>query len=528
MQTAQELWQSALGRLRNTLEEFIITHWISKAKPIGVNGTVLVLSVPSQFFSDWLRNHYSDEMAQAIKDASQGKVTGVTFEIEAAPASKPETSTPKDATAPSPMATAAMATQRTIRPRMSFQRHFEHPGNSSARRLAEFIAQDQPPGAICKILILWGKSGCGKTALAEAMESAFKRKNRGLSTAGVSVPEWYRSLQAMWERKRKGEEVSQGNTYNRHACFAHFVRFEDIHILDGNKTKSQEEFFGIIKALCEANDGINRQMVITSQLAPGEIKGLNDEQRTLLNSGISIEIKPPNYQARKGFLEWLACQWGNIIVDDDCLEWLARNELDFRSLTGAINQLRTLCSVFDSEVAISQLDLFDDPESKHRITLAKAQELLNGRKGQQPKPKQTDKKRQPRGGEPKKVGEIVTVMGTNSATETTEPAMPRQRRPEEVTMELIKQVVMEHFDIRPADFYDRKKTAREFSQPRQMAMYLCHTLVQPQPSWQEIGDEFRREHATVMHAVRSVQKRMAATPEEGRILQQLKDKVLTL
>ena len=75
-----------------------------------------------------------------------------------------------------------------------------------------------------------------------------------------------------------------------------------------------------------------------------------------------------------------------------------------------------------------------------------------------------------------------------------------------VTIDLIHRAVCEFFHVRPRDLRSKNRT-RNFTLPRQVAMYLCRRYTDS--SFPVIGDRFGgRDHTTVIHAARVVEKRI--------------------
>ncbi len=97
-----------------------------------------------------------------------------------------------------------------------------------------------------------------------------------------------------------------------------------------------------------------------------------------------------------------------------------------------------------------------------------------------------------------------------------------QTQPNHVTFEGIQRAVAEYYDIRLADMTSRKRP-QDIALPRQVAMYLCRTLTsQSLPS---IGNAFGRNHATILHACRLVEKRAGTEPDLKHAVQTITQKL---
>ena len=209
-----------------------------------------------------------------------------------------------------------------------------------------------------------------------------------------------------------------------------------------NKTKTQEEFFHTFNALVDGQ----KQIIISADRAPGEIKDLEDRIRSRLQCGLVVDLHPTDYELRLGILQTKAhfyqAQYPGLVLADGVLEFLAhRISTNVRVLEGALTRLFAFASLVGREIS---LELTQD-------CLA---DIL----------KASDRK---------------------------------------VTVEEIQRKVSEHYNIRLSDMIGPKRV-RTYARPRQVAMYLAKQLTSR--SLPEIGRRFGgRDHTTVLHAVRKIE-----------------------
>ena len=186
----------------------------------------------------------------------------------------------------------------------------------------------------------------------------------------------------------------------------------------------------------------NRQVVISADKSPHDLEGLEERMRSRLGWGLVADIHPTTYELRLGILQSKAEQM-KAQVPSKVLEFLAHKIVsNVRELEGALNRI------------IAHATLIGRP-----ITLESTQELLHD------------------------------LLRAND------------RR---VTIEEIQRRVAEHFNMKLADMHSERR-ARAVARPRQVAMYLSKQLTTPtQP---EIGRKIgKRDHTTVMHAVRKIEE----------------------
>ncbi|MFA4943854.1 MAG: chromosomal replication initiator protein DnaA [Lentisphaeria bacterium] len=189
----------------------------------------------------------------------------------------------------------------------------------------------------------------------------------------------------------------------------------------------------------------HKQIVLVSDRAPSEIEGMEKRLVSRFEWGLTTEVQTPDMETRLAIIR--KKQAGQLIkLGDDVLELIAtRVKSNVRRLEGALIHL------------VAHTSMNGKP-----VTRALAEELL-----------------QPYFDEDSVAGSIP--------------------------MERIQKIVAEHFDVRLADMTSKRRPAN-IAWPRQVAMFLCrrHTAY----STPAIGEVFNRNHATILHAVSTVQARL--------------------
>jgi chromosomal replication initiator protein len=233
---------------------------------------------------------------------------------------------------------------------------------------------------------------------------------------------------------------------------------DDVQFIAG-KDSTQEEFFHTFNALVDQN----KQIVISADRAPGEIKDLEERIKSRLQCGLVVDLHPTDYELRLGILqqkaEYYRGQYRGLIIADGVLEFLAhRITTNVRVLEGALTRLFAFASLVGREI---NLELTQDCLS----------DILRA----------SDRK---------------------------------------VTIEEIQRRVAEHYNVRLSDMVGPKRL-RTIARPRQIAMYLAKQLT-PR-SLPEIGRRFGgRDHTTIMHGIRKIEELMATDSQMADDLQMLK------
>ncbi len=250
---------------------------------------------------------------------------------------------------------------------------------------------------------------------------------------------------------------------NKNEEFRNKYRNIDVLLIDdiqfiSKKEGTQEEFFHTFNALHESN----KQIIISSDRPPKEIKTLEDRLRNRFEWGLIADIQPPDYETRNAILRKKA-ERDNLEVPNDVMAYIAKNIVsNIRELEGALNRI----------VAYAKLTNQD-------ISIALAENSLKD------------------------------IFSENASAP--------------LTTDLIQEIVANHFNIRVEDIQGSKKP-KNIAFPRQISMYLCRKLLDI--SLPKIGESFGgRDHTTVIHAISKIEKQMEADPALQKTLLQLEKEI---
>ncbi|GAB6099669.1 chromosomal replication initiator protein DnaA [Halanaerocella petrolearia] len=237
---------------------------------------------------------------------------------------------------------------------------------------------------------------------------------------------------------------------------------DDIQFLAG-KERTQEEFFHTFNALHDAN----KQIIISSDRPPKEIPTLEERLRSRFEWGLITDIQEPDLETRIAILKKKAALEG-LEVPDNVIVYIANKiKSNIRKLEGALIRV----------IAYSSF-------SNQKITVDLANQVL----------------------------ENINNQNENSQTGD-----------KEITVELIKKIVAEYYDIKLKDMESKKRT-RAIAFPRQIAMYFTRELTEL--SSPQIGNKFGgRDHSTVLHAYDKIKKKISTEPEFKKEINELLSKI---
>ncbi len=431
-------WGQLQDILRASVGKNNYTNWIGPLSFIGAKDGVASFSVPTNFLGNYVSQNFGDMIVYQAQQAGH-EIQRVHFAVHKTGAS--DQSKQHSAVAPKPDMPAKPARKAVpdalagapLDKRFTFDSFVVGKPNELAHAAARRVAEGGP--VTFNPLFLYGGVGLGKTHLMHAIAHELQATRPDLKVLYLSAEQFmYRFVQALRERKMMD--------------FKSLFRAVDVLMVDdvqfiGGKDSTQEEFFHTFNALVDQN----KQIIISADRAPGEIKGLEDRIKSRLQCGLVVDLHPTDYELRLGILqskvEVQRAQYPGLAIENGILEFLAhRISTNVRVLEGALTRLFAFASL---------------------------------------------------------VGRDITMDLTVDCLSDVLRASERK-----ISVEEIQRRVSEHYNIRLSELIGPKRV-RNFARPRQVAMYLCKQLTSR--SLPEIGRRFGgRDHTTVMHGVKRIEE----------------------
>jgi chromosomal replication initiator protein len=418
-------WELAQVHLREVLDEHSYKNWFSQTRFDSFRDGRLVVSTPSQFFADWLRDHYLDAIVEAMR-RNIPEFREVRFIVASQTASIPEEeASPRVAQHKTSSSLPSSQVQGNgFNPRYLFERFVVGAGNRFAHAAAKAVAEN--PARAYNPLFLYGGTGLGKTHLMQAIGHEVLARDPNANVVFISSEHFTNQLI---------ESIAKKSTQRFRAKYrkADVLLIDDIQFI-GAKEATQEEFFHTFNALFEHH----KQIVLSSDRSPKELQGIEDRLISRFGWGLVTDIQAPDLETRMAILQSKAGEEG-VTVSPEVLKCIAMHiTTNIRELEGALITV----------LAYSKL-------TQRRINIEVVEEVLRD------------------------------LIGSDKI------------RP--VTIDAVQRAVAERFDVRIADLCGRNRQ-RQVAFPRQVAMYLCKTMI-PSLSLNEIGAAFGgKDHTTVLYA----------------------------
>ncbi len=442
------LWHNFLEKIKGNVTSLAFDTWFKDTNLIEIKDGKAIIMVPMAIHKKHLSENYIE-----IIDETFNLLTGTNFDAEFILEEESNNNfISKEQGVPFRSHVAANINNRYL-----FDNFIVGESNRFAQAASLAVAEN--PGKVYNPLFLYGRSGLGKTHLMHAIGN-YIIKN---STKNVLYVTSEQFINDFLELLKKDEN---GTNFNAIDNFKNKYRNIDVLIIDdiqflGGTTKSQQEFFHTFNNLYNEN----KQIIISSDRSPDDLKVLEERLRTRFNWGLTVNIYPPDFNLR---IEILKKKIGNQdLVKEipfDVIEYIANNcESDIRQLEGAITRLYAYSAIMSSS----------------DINLELAIEALKD------------------------------YLNKNISTKN--------------NIQRIQRIVANYYGI---NFDDLKSERRHSSitLPRQVAMYLSRILTDE--SYPRIGIEFGgRDHSTVIHAYEKIEKTIKNNSDLNNVIEHLKKEI---
>ena len=319
MSDLMRIWTECLILLEDEVSPVGYSTWIKDMKPIEMTDTTFRISVTSEITRNLVQMRYSDLIKNTLIE-----VTGKVYEIEFLVGEIIQERRP---TAPS-----------SVYDKYTFENFVVGSSNKFAQSVS--LAVSEAPAYAYNPLFLHGGVGLGKTHLMHAIGNYIKKDNPDAKIVFLSAEQFTNELINSIKDNRNQEFRDKYRNID-------VLLIDDIQFIAG-KTTTEEEFFHTFNALHEAN----RQIVLTSDRSPNEMKNLTERLRSRFGWGMVCEIHQPDYETRVAILRKKA-QDENVVVSDEIIEFIAeRVESNIRELEGIFNRVVAYRSLINKELTI--------------------------------------------------------------------------------------------------------------------------------------------------------------------------------
>lgn len=443
----RNIWDQVLVNLRPIVnDDAVFDQFIAVSNLVSLEGSVATISVPSNFAREIIVHKYLELM-----DHELAKITETNYKCVVKEENEISVNVKGQFWGEDLNESPLEATN--LNPQYTFDSYVVGAYNKECYSAALTAATE--PGKFYNPLFIYGKSGIGKTHILHSIGNYVRLKQpRNFKILYTSSQDFMDDLHKSFKENNATEKLKDK------LKSIDVLLIDDIQFLSG--AKASDLFFHIFNHLINSR----KQIVITSDRPPHELRGLEDRLVSRFASGLSVAIQSPEFDTSlkilKKKLEYL--NLGDNQIDEEVLNHIAlKYSSDIRQLEGALNRLIYYAITF---------------KQQDHIDMDLAYEAFKGL--------------------------APTVTKKNEA----------------VSIDKIKNVVSDYYNLAPSQLTSKVRT-NNIATARHIAMYLCRSILDV--PFITIGQEFGgRDHSTVINACEKIEKSLKTDEQYKKAIDELK------
>ena len=231
--------------------------------------------------------------------------------------------------------------KRTLLDNYTFDNFVEGSSNKFAKAACFAVARE--PNTY-NPLFIYGNSGLGKTHLLYAIINYMKKNHEGINIV-------YKKCESFLEELIRAIKNGSTDAFKDKYRSCDVLLIDDVQFLAG-KEQTQEEFFHTFSALYESE----KQIILTSDRPPKEIKPLEDRLRTRFEGGLLADVQPPSFELRIAIIKQKADAMG-LSISNDLIEYMAeRLHNNIRQIEGVLKRIYAVYSLTSADITKEKID----------------------------------------------------------------------------------------------------------------------------------------------------------------------------
>ncbi len=429
----EDIWSAVCEECKKSISEVAFNCFLKDLKPVSFNSGDFVVTINNDYMRDVIEQNYTDVLKTAIKNVMGIDVNVIiAFEDDEEKIKKAE------------MYSDGLSFEDFF----TFDNFIVGSTNRFAQA-ASFAVADNPnnPNNVYNPLVIYGPSGVGKTHLMLAIKNHIKK------TFPLKKVEYIRSEEFTNQLIRALQEGKLGmgtvDDFRNKYRNVDILLIDDIHFIAG-KEQTQEEFFNTFNTLHQNN----KQIVVTLDRPPRDIKVLDDRIRSRLESGLFADITTPDFETRVGIVKKKAEQL-EITLNENVVYFIAEHiKVNTRQLEGVVKKLQAYITIQNRVPTIGVVQGF-----------------------------------------------IKDVINDS--------------QPEPIKIEKIIDEVARTYNVSDTDILSSRRTS-SLVLARQVAMYIARETTDL--SYKAIGEHFGKDHSTVLHNCSKIEEFLRDKPFQKELV----------
>lgn len=425
-----DIWNLVCEECKKIISETAFNCFFKDLKPLSFSGGVFVISTNDEYSCGIIEQNYTDILKNALKT-----VMGIDIEVKITYEEDEEKI----------LKAEEFSEGLTFEDFFTFQNFIVGSANRFAHAASLAVADN--PNLIYNPLVIYGPSGVGKTHLMLAIRNHIRKKFPYKKIEYIRSEQFTNDLISALQDGKLG--LGTIDDFRHKFRNTDVLLIDDIHFIAG-KEQTQEEFFNTFNTLLQSN----KQIVVTLDRPPREVKTLDDRIRSRLESGLFADISTPDFETRVGIIRSKAEQMG-IEINENLVYYIAEHiKVNTRQLEGVVKKLQAYISIQKRIPTISVVQGF-------------IRDVIN------------------------------------------------DTQPEPIKVEKIISEVAKTYNVSEGDILSNKRTA-SLALARQVAMYIARETTDL--SYKAIGESFGKDHSTVLYNVGKIEAFLKDKPYQKELV----------
>ncbi len=430
-----EIWSAICDECKKSISDIAFNCFLKDLKPVFFNDCEFTVSINDDYKKGVVEQTYTELFNSCIKT-----VMGVPLEFKIIMRDEEEEI----------LKAEQYSEGLSFEDFFTFDNFIVGSTNRFAQAASVAVAESEIPQSAYNPLVIYGPSGVGKTHLMLAIKNHIKHKFPRKVIEFIRAEDFTNQLITSLQQGKLG--LGTIEDFRHKFRTVDVLLIDDIHFIAG-KEQTQEEFFNTFNTLQQQN----KQIVVTLDRPPREIKTLDDRIRSRLEGGLFADITNPDFETRVGIINKKADQYG-VTLDENLVFYIAEHiKNNTRQIEGVIKKLRAYSSI-----------------QSHPLTLSVVQATVR---------------------------DVIT-----------------DDKPEPIKVESIINEVAKTYNVSVSDILSNRRTA-SLVLARQVAMYIARETTDL--SFKQIGESFGKDHTTVLYNVNKIETFLKDKPYQKELVEDI-------
>ena len=430
-----EIWSAICDECKKSISEIAFNCFLKDLKPVFFNDSEFTVSINDEYKKGVVEQTYTELFNNCIKT-----VMGVPMEFKIIIRDEEEEI----------LKAEQFSVGLSFEDFFSFDNFIVGSTNRFAHAASLAVAESEIPQPAYNPLVIYGPSGVGKTHLMLAIKNHMKNKFPRKVIEFIRAEDFTNQLITSLQQGKLG--LGTIEDFRHKFRNVDVLLIDDIHFIAG-KEQTQEEFFNTFNTLLEHT----KQIIVTLDRPPREIKTLDDRIRSRLEGGLFADITNPDFETRVGIINKKAEQY-DVALEENLVFYIAEHiKSNTRQIEGVIKKLRAYSSI-----------------QSHSITLSVVQATVR---------------------------DVIT-----------------DDKPEPIKVDNIINEVAKTYNVSVSDILSNRRTA-SLALARQVAMYIARETTDL--SFKQIGESFGKDHTTVLYNVNKIETFLKDKPYQKELVEDI-------